>query len=227
MIDKRFKILKAYERLANLSTFYDGMMTNSSFIGRLVIRSFWQLSDEKYNDFVKQALSGITKDFQGRLLEVPIGTGIISLPLYKKLTKARIIGVDYSESMLLAASKNLEAFKISNVNLIQGDVGNLSFESESFDTVISIDGFHVFPDKQAAYDETYRVLKSGGTFCGCMYVKGQNQLTDFFVRNFCERFNYFTPPQETFESLNERLCKMYRHVNLSKVESFAGFVCQK
>ncbi len=30
--------------------------------------------------------------------------------------------------------------------------------------MLSLNGFHAFPDKEAAYRETYRVLKKGGTF---------------------------------------------------------------
>ena len=206
---------------------YDGMMTNSSFLGRLAIKYFWQLSDEKYFEYVKQAFSGIPKDFEGRLLEVPIGTGILSLPIYKTLPKAEIIGVDYSETMLSAAHENIQNINLNNVELLQGDVGNLPFKLEEFDIVLSVNGFHVFSDKQSAYNEIFRVLKPNGIFCGCMYVKDQNHRTDFFVKSFCERFHYFTPPYETLTSLNEHLNKSYKYVKISNVESFAGFICIK
>ncbi len=201
------------------------MMTNSSFIGSLAIRFFWQMSNEEYHKFIEQAFAGISNDFSGRLLEIPIGTGILSQSIYRNLPNAEIIGVDYSEKMLAAARENLR--EIKNATLLQGDVGNLQFDNETFDLLLSLNGFHVFPNKQAAYNETYRVLKIGGTFCGCMYVKGQNNWTDFFVKNFCERFKYFTPPYETIDSLNERLKKMYNQVKITHVESFAGFVCKK
>ena len=221
------EILEAYQQVGKLSSLYDGMMTNSSFLGRLAIKYFWQLSDEKYFEFVKQAFAGIPKDFEGRLLEVPIGTGILSLPIYKKLPKAEIVGVDYSEEMLSAARENIQNVGLSNVELIQGDVGNLPVKSEEFDIVLSVNGFHVFSDKQSAYDETFRVLKPNGIFCGSMYIKGQNSRTDFFVKNFCARFHYFTPPYETLTSLNERLSKSYKYAKVSNIESFAGFVCIK
>ena len=219
--------MQAYQRVGKLSSLYDGMMTNSSFLGRLAIRYFWQLSDIKYIEFINQAFAGNPKDFSGNLLEVPIGTGVLSLPFYKDLPATEIIGVDYSQSMLDAAKSNAQKLHLNKIKLIHGDVGNLSFESNSFDIVLSIDGFHVFPDKQAAYNETFRVLKNGGTFCGCMYIKGQNDWTDFFVRNFCERFGYFTPPYETLDTLNARLNEIYNRVKITNVESFAGFVCLK
>ena len=221
------EIMEAYQRVGKLSSLYDGMMTNSSLLGRLAIRYFWQLSDEKYLEFINQAFAGIPRDFTGRLLEVPIGTGILSLPVYKNLQAAEIIGLDYSQSMLNAAKLNAQKLNLSKIKLIQGDVGELPFESETFDIVLSINGFHVFAEKNKAYNETFRVLKRGGTFCGCMYIEGQNRWTDFFVRNFCERFGYFTSPYETLESLHNRLDKIYRQVNITHIESFAGFVCKK
>ena len=224
-IDKKIDILSAYQQVGRFSSLYDGMMTNSTFFGRFAIRHFWQMSDKKYLEFINQTFAGIPKDFSGRLLEIPIGTGILSKEVYKSLSNAEIIGVDYSGAMLSAARKNLKHLK--NVRLIQGDVENLTFDAESFDIVLSVNGFHVFPNKQAAYSETYRVLKMGGVFCGSMYVQGENQRTDFFVKNFCERFNYFTSPHETISSLNERLRELYRQVQINHVEAFASFICKK
>ena len=219
--------MDAYQRIGKLSEFYDGMMTNTSILGRLAIRYIWQLRDAEYEEFVKQALAGIDKDFNGRLLEIPIGTGILTMPVYKNMHQAEVIGVDYSQSMLNAARATRDRLRVREMKLFQGDVGALHFDSESFDTVLSIDGFHVFKNKEAAYKETNRVLKVGGRFCGCMYIKGQNRCTDFFVNNFCEKLGYFTPPYETLESLRARLRAMYKRVEISHVKSFAGFICEK
>ena len=64
----------------------------------------------------------------------------------------------------------------------QGDVGALPFGDGSFDIVLSLNGFHAFPDKEAAWREIFRVLRPGGTFCGCFYVRGQNRHTDRMIR---------------------------------------------
>ena len=61
---------------------------------------------------------------------------------------------------------------LKNVTFQQGDVSALPYADGSFDAVLSLNGFHAFPDKEAAYRETCRVLKPGGTFCGCFYVEG-------------------------------------------------------
>ena len=93
--------------------------------------------------------------------------------------------------------------------------------------MLSLNGLHAFPNKMAAFHETYRVLKKGGTFTGCCYVKGQNRITDLFVQAFCVPMGFFTPPFDTAESLEERLRSMYREVKVTRTGSFAGFVCRK
>ena len=47
------KISVAYERVGKFSNFYDGMMTNTSFFGRLAMKIFWGLSDEDYQIFLR------------------------------------------------------------------------------------------------------------------------------------------------------------------------------
>lgn len=219
------RIGEAYRRVGRWSKLYDGMLSNSSLLGRLAMKYFWRLSDEKYEEFVRQAFAGVPDGFNGRLLEVPVGTGVLSMPRYKNLSGASIVCADFSEEMLDSARSN--ASGLSNVEFVRCDVGRLPFDDESFDLVLSINGFHVFRDKDAAYEETRRVLKSGGTMSGCMYVKGLNGRTDFFVEKFCERHGLFTPPYETLTTLSERLKDMYSSVEITNVEAFAGFVCKK
>ncbi|WP_270834105.1 class I SAM-dependent methyltransferase [Faecalibacterium prausnitzii] len=60
---------------------------------------------------------------------------------------------------------------LKNVTFRQGDVGALPYADGTVDIVLSLNGFRAFPDKEAAYREVFRVLRSGGTFCGCGYKK--------------------------------------------------------
>ena len=221
------KIASAYKTVGKLSNLYDGMMTNSSFLGRLAMKIFWGLSDSNYEKFLNQAFAGVPKNFAGKLLEIPVGTGVLSLPRYQNLKDAEIFCVDYSETMLSAAEKYSQKLNLSSVKFLQGDVGNLPFNDENFDIVLSVNGLHAFPDKTAAYNEMWRVLKRGGIFCGSLYITGQNWRTDLFVKNFCVWRGFFTPPFETLQSLKEKLTALYSEVEISNVQSFAGFICKK
>ena len=61
--------------------FYDGMITCSTFRGKAVCRLVWDMNKAECDDYLEKALSGIPENFSGKLLEVPVGTGILTLSL--------------------------------------------------------------------------------------------------------------------------------------------------
>ena len=224
---RREQIKSAYRLTGDKAAFYDGMMTYSTLLGKAICRLVWNMDEEKNLRYLEQAFSGVPEDFQGTLLEVPVGTGVLTVPVYRYLPEAEITCLDYSADMMAAAMKKAEKAEIRNIRFLQGDVGALPFADESFDIVLSLNGFHAFPDKDAAYRETFRVLKSGGTFCGCFYVKGECSRTDWVIRHLYQPKGFFTPPYETRESLEQRLCGMYSDAEVSTVEGIACFRCRK
>ena len=142
------------------------------------------------------------------------------------------VSIDYHLPRLLGgydgqARENADRLHLKNVTFRQGDVGALSYADDTFDIVLSLNGFHAFPDKEAAYREVFRVLRPGGTFCGCFYVKGEHKRTDWFVRHVYEKAGFFTPPYETVSSLKARLDGMYTDVDMGNLKSMAWFVCRK
>ena len=185
------------------------------------------MDGDKNLRYLEKALSGIPEDFSGKLLEVPVGTGVLTMPVYKELPEAEITCLDYSAAMMETAQKRAEHAGINNITFVQGDVGALPFEDESFDIVLSLNGFHAFPDKEAAWRETYRVLKKGGTFCGCFYIQGECKRTDRFIKKLYVPKGFFTPPFETEDSLRQRLTGMYEEVSVSSVEGMGCFRCRK
>lgn len=220
-------IQNAYRQLGKEASFYDGMMTCSTVLGTAVSKLVWGIGKEKNEAYIEKALSGIPADFAGKLLEVPVGTGVLTVPVYRTLPNADITCLDYSESMMASAQKKAQMLDISNITFRQGDVGKLPFPDESFDIVLSMNGFHAFPDKEAAYRETFRVLKKGGIFCGCFYIAGENKRTDWFIDHLYVRKGFFTPPFEIKESLQNRLAGMYAEVSIETVESEGCFLCRK
>lgn len=224
---RRDQIKNAYALTGDHASFYDGMMTYSTLPGKAICRLIWNMDREKNLRYVERALSGVPEDFKGKLLEVPVGTGVLSMPVHKELPEADITCVDYSADMMRAAQSRAETAGIQNITFLQGDVGALPFEDGAFDVVLSLNGFHAFPDKEAAYRETFRVLKKGGTFCGCFYVRGGCRRTDWMIRHLYQPKGYFTPPYETKQSLHERLERMYTKVKVTSVEGIACFRCRK
>lgn len=226
-MDRHEAIKNAYKDLGGEATFYDGMITCSTLSGKAVCKLVWNMDKRKNTRYLELALSGIPKNFSGRMLEVPVGTGVLTMPVYEALPDADITCLDYSLDMMERAKRQAEKRGLKNVRFIQGDVGKLPFPDGSFDLVLSLNGFHAFPDKGAAYREVFRVLKPGGIFCGCFYVKDENKRTDWFIEKIYTPKGYFTPPYETARSLEKRLKAMYRKAEVKTVEGMAVFRCRK
>ena len=203
------------------------MITCSTLPGRAVCGVVWNKGREKNTRYLEKALSGIPDGFAGKLLEVPVGPGVLTMPVYKTLPQADITCLDYSPDMMATAQRRAKAAGLNNVQFQQGDVGKLPFGDSSFDLVLSLNGFHAFPDKEAAYQEIYRALRPGGIFCGCFYVKGENRRTDWFIEKLYTPRGFFTPPYETAGSLRQRLAGMYANATVETVEAMACFTCRK
>ena len=224
---RKDQIRNAYKTTGGQAGFYDGMMTCSTWLGKAICRVVWNMDGEKNAAYLEKALSGIPEDFSGKLLEVPVGTGVLTMPVWQSLPQAEITCLDYSPDMMTSAQEKAKRLGIANVAFTQGDVGALPFADESFDIVLSLNGFHAFPDKEAAYRETYRVLKKGGTFCGCFYIKDECGRTDWFIKHLYQPKGFFTAPYETQNSLRARLSRMYQSAEVSAVEGIGCFRCRK
>ena len=221
------QIRKSYQELGAFGNVYDGIITRSTLLGKIMDGLIWGLDRELSEKWIEDALAPIPADFSGSLLEGPVGTGVLTMPLYASLPKAEITCLDCSADMMANAKKRAAAMSIPNLAFVQGDVGALPFADESFDLVLSLNGFHAFPDKDAAFRETCRVLKKGGVFCGCFYIAGQFPRTDWFVKHMYVPKGFFTPPFETKESLEERLRGLYAEAEVHPVRAEGVFKCVK
>ena len=227
-MDRHEEIKASYKALGGgFANLYDGIITRSTPIGKLMDSVVWGLDAKLAAKWINDALAPIPDDFKGTLLEVPVGTGVLTVPVYQSLPEAQITCLDYSAEMMKNAERRAEALAVQNVSFVQGDVGALPFEDESFDVVLSLNGFHAFPDKDAAFKETCRVLKKGGIFCGCFYIAGEFKRTDWFVKHMYVPKGFFTPPFETKETLEKRLKELYAEVRVSPVRAEGVFCCVK
>ena len=215
------KIKGAYRQSKNI---YDDVLTQRKWWSRLYIRSFWGVDDI---EIAKKLFDLLPDNFAGTLLDVPCGTINLTAGKYSRLRNAQITGLDYSEDMLACAKTQVEKYKLSQISLMQGDVGNLPFVDTSFDAVLSMNGFHVFPDKEKAYAETARVLKPGGMFFGCFYIRGELKRSDFVVNTVLAKKGWFTPPFQNKDEVLFALKKYYTNVEIYNDKAMVWFHCSK
>lgn len=71
-------------------------------------RIVWDMDKAECDNYLEKALSGIPEGFSGKLLEVPVGTGILTMPVYKTLPDADITCLDYSPDMMGQAREKAE-----------------------------------------------------------------------------------------------------------------------
>jgi ubiquinone/menaquinone biosynthesis C-methylase UbiE len=79
--------------------------------------------------------------------------------------KGFVYGLDFTDEMINKANSNKQKLGLSNLEFIKGDIEEMPFESDKFDVIISNCVLNLVPDKQKAFAEMHRVLKSGAHFC--------------------------------------------------------------
>ena len=134
-MDRKQAIGSAYH-LTGGNNFYDGMITCSTLSGKSVCRLVWDMNKAENDAYLEKALSGIPENFSGKLLEVPVGTGILTMPVYQTMPEADITCLDYSPDMMRQARKKADRLYLKNVTFRQGDVGALPFTDVAFDIVL-------------------------------------------------------------------------------------------
>ncbi|MET4050241.1 MULTISPECIES: class I SAM-dependent methyltransferase [unclassified Rhodococcus (in: high G+C Gram-positive bacteria)] len=118
---------------------------------------------DKHMTFLDRVLFRDTRSWvcaraEGRVLEIAIGTGL-NLDHYP--AGVELTGIELSPEMLArAGSKSREA--MPGAQLMLGDAQALTFDDESFDTVVCTFSLCAIPDPDAALAEMTRVLRPGG-----------------------------------------------------------------
>lgn len=77
----------------------------------------------------------------------------------------KVTGIDFTESMIHKANANRDKLGYTNVAFVQGDIEDMPIAADTVDVIVSNCVLNLVPDKQKAFKEIKRVLKTGGHFC--------------------------------------------------------------
>ena len=108
---------------------------------------------------------------EGEVLELAAGTAR-NLSFYP--SRVKITAIELSPEMLAIGRKRAEGLG-HEVDLRQGDVQNLEFADESFDTVVCTLGLCTIPDPRQAVAEAHRVLRPGGKLILLEHVRSPSR----------------------------------------------------
>lgn len=115
-------------------------------------------------DEVHRVVSGV--DFSGKqVLDIGCGSGGITLFLAREYKPESIIGFDVEQPVVDLATKRAgEQGLRDRARFVRGAPGPLPFADQSFDVVFSKDALIHVADKEALFEDIYRLLKPGGRF---------------------------------------------------------------
>jgi ubiquinone/menaquinone biosynthesis C-methylase UbiE len=102
-------------------------------------------------------MSALREGVPRKVLDLGCGTGLLSARIRRDLPGTRVVGCDFSYGMLRQAADHG-----AGSAWVQGNAMRLPFGDACFDTVVSTESFHWFPDQTAALAECFRALASGG-----------------------------------------------------------------
>jgi len=75
-----------------------------------------------------------------------------------------VYGIDISDGMISKATRTAENLGIKNVSFLQSSLEKITIDDNVVDLVISNCTINHASDKQAVWNEVYRILKQGGRF---------------------------------------------------------------
>ena len=99
-----------------------------------------------------------------KILDVATGTGKGALALAG--SNPKIVGLDFTHSMLQIAQRKSRAAGYTRVHFVKGNAAELPFPADEFDAVISLNFLHLFlpvSRQKVLTKEMHRVLRPGGT----------------------------------------------------------------
>ena len=98
-----------------------------------------------------------------RVLDLGSGGGIDCFLASQQVGESgQVIGLDLTPAMLDLARENQASLGLTNVEFIQGEMEKIPLHDASVDVVISNCVVCLSPDKDAVFQETFRVLAPGG-----------------------------------------------------------------
>jgi len=120
--------------------------------------------DKRWRARAARELQPILQRADAVVLDLCCGTGDLAFAMARG-AKARVVGADFSHTMLVRAREKAVAESAGKAPLqfLEADALNMPFADGAFDLVTTAFGFRNLANYEEGLREIYRVLKPGGT----------------------------------------------------------------
>jgi demethylmenaquinone methyltransferase/2-methoxy-6-polyprenyl-1,4-benzoquinol methylase len=144
--------------------------------------------DKRWRARTARELRPILEQADAQVLDLCCGTGDLAFSLARS-GKAKIIGVDFSHTMLVRARAKAvaESNGSAPVPFLEADALRLPFADASFDLVTAAFGFRNLANYEAGLQEILRVLKPGGTIAILEFTEPAPGFIGDAYRFYCQR----------------------------------------
>lgn len=114
----------------------------------------------------RKAVRLVEAEAPEHIVDIATGTGDLTIVMARRMSKARITGLDLSEGMIAIGREKISRQCLSErVSLICGDSLAMPFDDSSADVITVAYGVRNFEHLDRGYAEMFRVLKPGGLLC--------------------------------------------------------------
>jgi SAM-dependent methyltransferase len=131
-------------------------------------------------DYFAPVVARVPHDELSVIVDMSCATGLFTRRFASAGKYGRVLGCDYSPSMLTEARRrinsdpNLSPSKQikTSLELVRLDVGRIPMQNSTVDCLHAGAAMHCWPDLDSAASEIYRVLKPGGRYFATTFLSG-------------------------------------------------------
>lgn len=136
----------------------------------------------------RKAVKEVLAELPERVMDLGTGTGDMAVRIARKSPQIRVVGYDFSASMLEVARRKARRYKVENIEFIEGDAASMPFDDETFDVVGISFAFRNITFKNPYtgqyLKETFRSLKPGGKFVIVESSQPRSPLVRYFFHAY-------------------------------------------